>query len=44
MGFRSAHMMPEHGFKKESTSLIYCGTNKDLLKLNKLAYVYVEFF
>lgn len=36
--------MPEHGFKKESTSLIYCGTNKDLLKLNKLAYVYVEFF
>lgn len=34
-------MMPEHGFV---TSLTYDGTNKDLLKLNKLAYVYVEHF
>lgn len=34
-------MMPEHGFM---TSLTYYGTNKDLLKLNKLASVYAEYF
>lgn len=44
MGFGSAHMMPDHDFKKESASLTYYGANKDLLKLNKLAYVYVEDF